>query len=59
MPGLTASRAFPKAERLFGINRFIPIPEFEQILIFYKPLPDRVEIVRILHGARDIEGAFS
>jgi toxin ParE1/3/4 len=28
-------------------------------LIFYVALPDGVEIVRVLHGARDIETIFS
>lgn len=27
-------------------------------LIFYQPFEDRVEILRVLHGARDIESAF-
>ena len=35
--------------------RSILVPGFEKILIFYRPLPERIEIVRILHGARDIE----
>lgn len=38
--------------------RFILIPGFDKILIFYKARKDRVEIVRILHGARDIEEAL-
>lgn len=37
--------------------RFILVPGFDKILIFYKALPDRIEIVRILHGARNIEEA--
>ena len=39
--------------------RFILVPGFEKILIFYKVLPERIEIVRILHGARDIEEALN
>ena len=38
--------------------RFSLVPVFDKILIFYKVLPDRVEIVRILHGARNIEEAL-
>jgi toxin ParE1/3/4 len=38
--------------------RFILVPDFEKILIFNRSLPERVEIVRILHGASDIEGAL-
>jgi len=35
--------------------RFMPMGSY---LIFYKPLPDGVEIVRILHGARDVTAEF-
>ena len=38
--------------------RFIRVPEFEKMPIFYNPLPERIEILRILHGARDIEEAL-
>jgi len=34
----------------------IPVPGFDKILIFYKALPDCVEVLRVLHGARDIDG---
>src|SRR6266705_2528463 len=30
-------------------------PAFRNYLIFYRQLPDGVEIVRVLHGARDIQ----
>ena len=47
-----------KHRRLEGC-RFILVPEFEKLLIFYQLLPDHIEIVRILHGARDLEGALN
>lgn len=31
------------------------LPAFRNYLIFYRELPDAVEIVRVLHGARDIK----
>ncbi len=31
---------------------------FERHLIFYRVLDDEVEILRVLHAARDIEGIF-
>lgn len=31
---------------------------FEKFLIFYRPVEDGVEIIRVLHGARDIEAIF-
>ena len=38
--------------------RFILVPEFDKILVFYRIAGGQLEIVRILHGARDIEAAF-
>jgi toxin ParE1/3/4 len=35
--------------------RFILVPGFDQILIFYLVAQQSVVIVRVLHGARDIE----
>ena len=35
--------------------RFWPIKGFEKYLMFYQPLSNGIEIVRILHGARDLE----
>jgi len=34
--------------------RFWPVPGFEVYLVFYLPSPDTVEVVRVLHGARDL-----
>ena len=33
--------------------RFWPIARFRNHLIFYRSIPDGIEIVRVLHGARD------
>jgi toxin ParE1/3/4 len=35
--------------------RFVPVGNY---LIFYRPLEDGIEIVRMLHGARDITAEF-
>lgn len=31
---------------------------FADYLIFYRRFEDRIEILRVLHGARDLEGLF-
>lgn len=31
---------------------------FTKYLIFYRPLPDGIEIIRIVHGASDLESTF-
>jgi toxin ParE1/3/4 len=39
--------------RLTGL-RFCPVSRFESYLVFYVPSPALVEVVRVLHGARDL-----
>ena len=38
--------------------RFWPVPGFESYLVFYVPSPGVVEVVRVLHGARDLPRIF-
>jgi toxin ParE1/3/4 len=38
--------------------RSISVPGFPNHLMFYRPLPDRVEIVRVLHGSVDTRPVF-
>jgi plasmid stabilization system protein ParE len=38
--------------------RFILVPGFEKMLIFYKLTDEKIQIVRVLHGARDIESVL-
>jgi hypothetical protein len=38
--------------------RVWPANGFRNPLIFYRPMNEGVEIVRVLHGARDIESLF-
>jgi toxin ParE1/3/4 len=53
MPGL--GERWPSANpRLSGL-RVWRIEGFEKHLIFYRATDDGIEIVRILHGARDID----
>jgi len=39
--------------------RVMPVRNFERYLIFYRTLDGTVEIVRILHGARDYPTLFN
>jgi toxin ParE1/3/4 len=43
---------------LKGMRRF-PIRGFENYLLFYLPSRDGIDIVRVLHGARDIHSLFA
>jgi len=57
MPHLGRSRELrpPRLSRL----RSLGIEGFENFMVFYFPLPDGVEILRVLHGARDLERFWS
>ena len=51
----TQSQLGKSVEELAPNVRFVPIGSY---LIFYRPADDGVEIVRLLHGARDITAEF-
>ena len=53
MPLMGSARRFRRPS-LQGV-RLWPIPHFEKHLVIYRPRKDGVEIVRVLHGARNIE----
>lgn len=44
----------PRAEFGFQSLRSWRIPGFRSYLIFYRELSDRIQIWRVLHGARDL-----
>lgn len=37
------------------MRRFPLLDGFETILLFYFPLKDGIDLVRVLHGSRDLE----
>lgn len=55
-PGLGGFRKFDN-RRLAGLRSW-RIGGFENWLVFYRVTDEAVEIVRVLHGARDLEAAF-
>ena len=56
MPGMGRLRDFENPK--FSDVRSWPIKGFENYLIFYGPTPRGIEVVRVLHGARDIDAIF-
>lgn len=52
MPGIGASIRYA-SPRLDGVRRW-PIPGYPNHLVFYRCTEDRIEILRVLHAARDI-----
>ncbi len=39
--------------------RFFPVSRFPKYIVFYRPAADGIQIVRVLHGARDIAGILA
>jgi len=39
--------------------RFFPVSRFRKYLVFYRPVADGIEVVRVLHGARDIHAILA
>ncbi len=48
-------RFFVRRPELQGMRRFPLSDGFEKILLFYLPLTDGIEMVRVVHGNRDLE----
>jgi toxin ParE1/3/4 len=46
------------ADPLFEDIRRFPIPEFPSQIVYYKPLMDGIEVIRVLHGAWDADRVF-
>ena len=52
MPGM--GTRYELDEPLYADLRYFPIARHRNHLVFYRPLPDGIEVLRVLHGARDI-----
>ena len=44
--------------RLDGLRR-VPVKGFENYLVFYLPNENGIDVIRVLHGARDIDSLFA
>lgn len=55
-PGLGRPRKFRHA----GLRnaRSFPISDFNNYLIFYRPVPGGIQVLHVYHGARDVEALF-
>jgi toxin ParE1/3/4 len=57
MPGMGAKREFRKPE-LVGIRSWV-VTGFKNYIIFYKEINGGIEVLRVLHGARDVDRVLS
>lgn len=55
-PQIGKVRSFRNNE--LPVIRMWPVKTFESFLIFYAEAQNEIEIVRVLHGSRDIESLF-
>jgi hypothetical protein len=39
--------------------RFFPVSRYRDYLVFYRPIPEGIEVYRELHGARDTAGILT
>jgi toxin ParE1/3/4 len=53
MPGMGRRREFKKPE-LAGIRSWV-VKGFENYIVFYRQIEGGIEVLRVLHGARDVE----
>lgn len=56
MPNLGVRRSF-RAHRLLSLRQF-PVKSYAEYLVFYQPVIGGVEIIRVLHGKRDLKAIF-
>ncbi len=57
MPGTGAPR--PRLNPALRGLRMHPVRGFEGHLIFYRPIRDGIELVRVLHAAQDVDAILS
>ncbi len=51
--------AFMPDEPRFAGLRYGPVGRFKSYVIFYRPTPEGIEVLRVLHGSRDLEGLLT
>lgn len=57
MPGM--GTRYEPDEPLYAELRYFPISRFRLYLVFYRSVPGGIEVLRVLHGARDINGILA
>ncbi len=57
MPGL--GTRYEPSDALYVDLRYFPVSRFRVYLVFYRPIPSGIEVFRVLHSARDIDGILT
>jgi toxin ParE1/3/4 len=53
MPGIGAASAF--CHPLLAGLRMLPVRGFDRHLIYYRPIADTIELIRVYHAARNVD----
>jgi toxin ParE1/3/4 len=53
MPGI--GEEYKTTNPLYQGLRCFPIPKFPSQIVYHKPLTDGIIVIRVLHGARDVD----
>jgi toxin ParE1/3/4 len=57
MPGMGTQ--YESDESLYADLRYFPISRFRKYLVFYRPIPGGIEVLRALQGSRDIAAVLA
>lgn len=57
MPGIGAP--FEHEHPALADVRYFPLSRFKKYLVFYRPIAGGIEVLRVLHGARDIHSILA
>jgi len=57
MPGI--GTRYEPDEPLYAELRYLPVSRFRMYLVFYRPIPGGIEVLRVLYRARDIPGILA
>src|SRR4051794_20876535 len=57
MPGMGAP--YEHEHPALADLRYFPVSRFKHYIVFYRPVADGIELVRVLHGARDVYGILA
>jgi toxin ParE1/3/4 len=57
MPGI--GTRYEPHEPLYAGLRFFPVARHRKYIVFYRPITGGIEVLRVLHGARDIQSILA
>ncbi len=56
-PGM--GHRYEAEEPLYADLRYFPVSRFRKYVVFYRAAADGIEVIRVLHGARDVHSVLA